>query len=476
MLIFQCRRFTGSLLVFLLVSLMARPSARAGQEMPDTPLSAPPALADLVAEGLANNQELQSQKSNIDALRDAIPAAGALDDPQLGLALLNLPVDTWRFNQEPMTQKQVRISQKLPWFGKLDLKTRKAVLEANIAEARWQAQRLALARRIIAAYYDLALAVRGDQINTQLMELVRQLLQSSESRYASGMGLQQDVLQAQVELSRLVDEQNDLADRRRAQNRKLNALLNRPGFQAVAPVVRMPPPSMHLDAQQLQETALRRNPEIIARGLAIEQAGVSVDLARNDFYPDFNVSLAYGIREDDRLGAERPDFFSAGVNLNIPLYRSRKQTPLLEAAARRRKAAEQSLRDLLLSLPHRIQTVDSAVERLQASHRLYTGTLLLQARQWADSAQSAYEVGKLEFNSMINAQMQVLRLQLQADTYLYRLYQKRAELEELVGVPLAQMEAQRSMDRRTPPNTGRAVKGEVKRSQGFTRRPRPLFN
>jgi hypothetical protein len=64
---------------------------------------------------------------------------------------------------------------------------------------------------------------------------------------------------------------------------------------------------------------------------------------------------------------------------------------------------------------------------------LYTSTLLLQARQWADSAQSAYEVDKLEFNSMINAQMQVLRLQLQADTYLYQLYQKRAELEELIG-------------------------------------------
>jgi cobalt-zinc-cadmium efflux system outer membrane protein len=439
MFVFQYRRFTGLLLVFLLVGLPAHLPARAGQEIPDTLLTAPPALTALVAEGLANNQELQSQKSKINALRDAVPAAGALDDPQLGLTLLNLPVDTWRFNQEPMTQKQVRIAQKLPWFGKLDLKTQKAVLEASIAEARWQAQRLALARKIITAYFDLALVVRGDQINTQLMDLVRQLLQSSESRYASGMGLQQDVLQAQVELSRLTDEHNDLADRRRAQNRKLNELLNRPAFQVVTPVVRVPPPIMNLDSQQLQEMALRRNPEIIARGLAIEQAGVAVDLARKDFYPDFNVSLAYGIREDDRLGAERPDFFSAGVNMNIPLYRNRKQTPLLEAAAKRRKAADQALRELQLSLPHRIETINSAVERLQASHRLYTGTLMLQAGQWADSAQSAYEVGKLEFNSMINAQMQVLRLQLQADTYLYRLYQKRAELEELIGtrVPTA---------------------------------------
>ena len=446
MFVFQCRRFTGYLLFFLLFSLMAKSSARAGQEMPEPLLTAPSALAALVDEGLANNQQLQSQRSKIDAMRREIWAAGALDDPQLGLALLNLPVDTWRFNQEPMTQKQVSIAQKFPWFGKLDLKTQQAVLAAKIAEARWRGQRLALARKIITAYFDLALAVRGDQINAQLMTLVKQLLQSSENRYAGGMGLQQDVLQAQVELSRLTDEQNNLADRRRTQNRKLNELLNRPAFQAVTPVVRMPMPPMDLDFRWLEKLALRQNPEIVARGLSMEQAAVGVDLARKAFYPDFNVKLAYGFREDDRLGAERPDFFSAGVNLNIPLYQTRKQAPLLEAAAKSRQAAAEALHDLQLSLPHRVETVHSAVQRLQDSYKLYTGTLLLQARQWADSAQSAYEVGKLEFNSMINAQMQVLRLQLQADTYLYRLYQKRADLEALIGAPLSAVKEQ--IDRR----------------------------
>jgi outer membrane protein, heavy metal efflux system len=437
MFVLSYRRVKGILLFFLLFSLiMVGPPARAGQETPDTLLTAPPALATLVAEGLANNQHLQSQRSKINALRNEIPAAGALDDPQLGVALLNLPVDTWRFNQEPMTQKQVRIAQTLPWFGKLDLKTQRAVLAAEIAEASWRGQRLALARDIVTAYFDLALAVRGERINTQLMELVNQLLQSSENRYAGGMGLQQDVLQAQVQLSRLTDEQNELADRRRTQNRRLNALLNRPAFQVVTPAVAMPMPPIEYDPQRLQALALSRNPEIVARGLAVEQAAVTVDLARKAFYPDFNVNLAYGFREDDRLGAERPDFFSAGVNLNIPLYRNRKQRPLLDAAAASRQAAAQALHDLQLSLPHRIETVSSAVERLKAGYKLYTGTLLLQAGQWADSAQSAYEVGKLEFNSFINAQMQVLRLQLQADTYLYRLYQKRAELEELIGAPL----------------------------------------
>ena len=37
---------------------------------------------------------------------------------------------------------------------------------------------------------------------------------------------------------------------------------------------------------------------------------------------------------------------------------------------------------------------------------------------------------------MISAQIRLLRFELQADKYLYDVYEKRAELEELVGGPV----------------------------------------
>ncbi|MDA8139839.1 MAG: hypothetical protein M0036_14405 [Desulfobacteraceae bacterium] len=74
-----------------------------------------------------------------------------------------------------------------------------------------------------------------------------------------------------------------------------------------------------------------------------------------------------------------------------------------------------------------------SLNNLKKNEQLYTTTLLYQAEQWADSAQAAYEVGKLEFSTLINAQMQVLRMRLKADMYRFRLYQKRAEMEEMMG-------------------------------------------
>ncbi len=414
---------------FFVLALSTAPAAG----FDGSPITAPAPLAALIAEGLDSSQKLQSQRSKIDALYDEAKAAGALDDPMLGVALLNLPTDTFAFDQEPMTQKQISLSQKFPWFGKLDLKTQIALLEAKKQEADWQLQRLELARMIADAYYELAQVVRSEQINVQLIDLVTRLLDSSASRYSTGNGLQQDVLQAQVQLSRLMDEQYQLAERREIIDSRINELINRPVAEEVAVAAEIPLPSLDMDRETLKTLAQEKNPRILSLVLDREQKNVAVELARKDFYPNFDTRLAYGFREDDPQGDDRADFFSIGVNLNVPLWQGNKQKPRLEAAIKRRNAAGQALQEIRLSLPHRIDGVIDAMERLVASHDLYENTLLLQTRQWADSAQSAYEVGKLEFNTLISARIQVLRMNLQADIYKLRIYQKRAELEVLIG-------------------------------------------
>lgn len=417
------------------IGLLVHVTFASAMAAPDAIGPEPRTLGDILKEGLENNLMLQSLRSQADALLDEVSAAGALDDPRLGVVLANIPTDTFRFDQEPMTQKQISIAQKIPWLSKLSLKTQLVVLRAKTAETQWMAERLALERKIVVAYYELALVLRSQTINAQLIEKVNRGLQSSESRYAIGKGLQQDVLQAQVEVSRLLDEQNNLADRRRTTDNKLNELLNRPVYDPIIPfgIEKLNLPDKALDSEGLKNKALAQNPQVTIRHLMVKQAGVGEELARKAFYPDFDVRLSYGQRDDDSVGNTRADFFSAGVNLNIPLWQKRKQKPKLESAIKRSQSAKKSLRNLQLQLPHNIDSLVSSMGRFNANHNLFVSTLLIQAEQWANSAQIAYEVGKLEFNSMIKAQIQLLRLNLQADTYLVRYFQKWAELKEILG-------------------------------------------
>jgi outer membrane protein TolC len=180
---------------------------------------------------------------------------------------------------------------------------------------------------------------------------------------------------------------------------------------------------------------LQTNPRLRIRQAEIDMAAVEIQLARKDYWPDMDVKLAYGQREEDFNGRDLPDFFTASVTMNLPVWQTRRQAPKLAATRKSHQATVKSYRNLVESLPYQVESLATEIRDIQKNYRLFSDALLVQADQWAQSSLSAYEVGKLEFNTMIGAQIRLLRFELQASNYLYTIYQKRAELEELLGGP-----------------------------------------
>ncbi|MGD2187794.1 MAG: TolC family protein [Desulfobacterales bacterium] len=401
-----------------------------------SPIWAPSYLAGLIEECLTENQEIQSLVSRVESLKKEIPFVSSLDDPRLGLAILNLPADSFRFDREPMTQKRISIAQKFPWFGKLDLRSQKAMLKAVRQQAILDAKRLELAKKIAMVYYELGFVNRSLEINQRLTEIVNQLLGVAETRYATGRGLQQDVLQAQVELSKLLDEKIVLQKRHRTLTARINELLNRDRFMTVEPPAELESMRIQLNTEKLTAKALQDNPQLRVKQADIDIADVDIELAKKDYWPDMDVSLAYGQREEDFTGRSLPDFLTASVTLNVPLWYKTRQDPKLEATLKAREAVEKSHRNLLKRLPFQVDALITEIHDTQKNYKFFTEALLLQADQWARSSQSAYEVGSIEFNSMISAHIRLLRFELQADNYLFDVYQKRAELEEILGGPI----------------------------------------
>ena len=393
-------------------------------------------LAGLIEEGIRQNKEIKSLEDRVASLKKEIPFAGSLDDPRLGFAILNLPTDTFDFDQEAMTQKQIFIAQKFPWFGKLDLRTQRATLKAVRRQAILDAKRLELARKIAVAYYELGFVATSLETNAQLTDIVSQLLGVAETRYATGRGLQQDVLQAQVELSKLLDEKITLERTRRTLEDRINELLNRESFIAVSPPMNVSYPDLQLEIERLQDKALKENPQLRVRQAQIDIAAKDIELARKDYWPDMDVKLAYGQRDEDFMGRDLPDLVTGSVTMNIPLWQRSRQDSKLAAVKKDHQAAINFYRNLVVSLPHRVDALVTEIRDTQKNYRLFSDALLLQAEQWANSSLSAYEVGKLEFNTMIGAQIRLLRFELQTSNFIFKIYQKRAELEEVLGGPL----------------------------------------
>jgi outer membrane protein TolC len=398
-----------------------------------SPIWAPPPLTQLIEEGLSQNKEIKSLEAGVAGLKEEIPFAGSLDDLRLGFAILNLPTDTFSFDQEAMTQKQIFIAQKFPWFGKLDLKSQRATLRAVRQDAVLQAKRLELARKIAISYYELGFIATSLRINKRLTDTVSQLLGVAETRYATGRGLQQDVLQAQVELSKLLDEKIRLERRRRTLEDKINGLLNRESFTPVQPPEGLSYPDLKLNIKNLQDKALKENPQLRVRQTKIDITAVEIQLAKKQYWPDMDIKLAYGQRDQDFTGRDLPNLVSGSVTMNIPLWQKKRQDSKLAATKKNHEAAINFYRNLMESLPYRVDALVTEIHDIQRNYRLFADALLLQADQWANSSLRAYEVGSLEFNTMIEAQIRLLRFELQAVNYIFNIYQKRAELEEVLG-------------------------------------------
>ena len=141
----------------------------------------------------------------------------------------------------------------------------------------------------------------------------------AETRYSVGEGIQQDVLKAHVEVSKMVDELIMLDQRKRALEAKLNALLNRPPETPMGKPEEVIFKKLPFTIEELQKMALEMNPTLKGMKKMIEAKEKAHALAKREYYPDFNFKFAYGQR-DNGPEMKRRDMLTGMVEMNIPIF------------------------------------------------------------------------------------------------------------------------------------------------------------
>ncbi|MBN2264978.1 MAG: TolC family protein, partial [Candidatus Aminicenantes bacterium] len=262
-----------------------------------------PLLSSLIREALENSPRIEAALGQYQAAERRISQAGALPDPQITLGLMNLPVNSFAFDQEPMTGKLIGIMQMFPFPGKQALSTSLARTEASGLKHMEQEVRNQTVQAVKNVYYDIFAVDRARETTKRNLELMRQFVRITETRYATGAGLQQDVLRAQVEMSRIEDGLLVWDQKRRVLEARLNALLNRPagsGFETTPADLKLPgsePPRIAGDE------AAQARPLILAWRDRLERAGVAVKFAERERWPNFTVGASYAQRDNLLSGA-----------------------------------------------------------------------------------------------------------------------------------------------------------------------------
>ncbi len=388
-----------------------------------------------VFEALVNNPSLAAIEARAEALAAIPDQVGALPDPRLSLKMLNLPFDTLSFTQEGMTQLQVGYSQMLPYPGKLALRSQAATHEARAAKSEVAERRLQLVRDVKMVWWNLFYLDRALEVVARNQMLLEQFVNVAETRYRVGRGLQQDILLAQLERSKLNDTTLRLQNMRDNEVARLNMLLSRPvetEAQLPVSVNEVLPTLMSLTA--LQQRAETTRPSLMVQSDRLGAARSRVDLAKKDYAPDFKVGLFYGLRNGDNPdGSDRSDLGSIIFSMNLPFDMSRKRSRAVDQRQAEWLAQKYQLEDLHNRVVTKVQQAITDYRRAGEQAQLFQQEIIPQAQQTVDAMLAGYQVGSVDFLNLVRSQTTLYNYETQYWKALSSANQASARLVAAVG-------------------------------------------
>lgn len=395
-------------------------------------------LKEFISIALENNPELLEAQNRIKASREVPPQAGSLDDPVLRFGLSNLPVDTFAFDERIATTKDITLSQKLPFPGKLGLRTEIANKNVGVAEQSYDDLKLKIIRDVKRSYFELCFVLAAIEITQQNKKLLQQFVTIAETKYSVGKGIQQDVIKAQVELSKIMDRLIAFNKRKETEQGKLNSLMNLLPQTPIRIPHGISKSSFSYKIEELQKLAEEHRPVLEQIRLTKERYQVSRKLAQRDYYPNFNVGFKYGQREDGRAGGngafqDRPDFVSAFVGINIPIWYKTKQSRKVAEQAYKVDVAQEAYNKARNQIFLGIKALMDQEAKSSETLKLIKTAILPQARQSLESALAGYGVDKVDFLTLLNNQVTLLDWEIKYHRELADYEKTLAELEQTVG-------------------------------------------
>lgn len=398
-----------------------------------------PDLRDLVEEVLERNPEIARAERHAHVAASKAPQVRALPDPVAALSLFVLPPETRTGPQ----RLSAAIRQTFPWFGKLALREQAALHAAAAARAEVEAVRLDKVTQTRKLAHEIAFLEAYEAVVESERNTLVRYERASQARYASGMGLQQEIVRIQTQITRADTRLLEVAERRASITAELNRLRDRPADTSLGGLGSNEPDEPAFDAAHLRDLARTHRPELAAAEARIAAGSALVALAEKGFRPDITLGLSYTAveRRDDALGRLDPpedngdDIVALMGSLNLPVRRKKLRAGL-EGAYASRWAAEEVKRALLADIESTIGDLATRMPLLFEHLSLLESVLYKQAREALRSAENAYRTGKLNAVDLLDTEVVLLEVQIAAARTRADLAVAWAELERAVGQPI----------------------------------------
>jgi outer membrane protein TolC len=278
------------------------------------------------------------------------------------------------------------------------------------------------------AFAEYAHTQQAITITEKYRDLLTHFTEVSEARYRVGEGIQPDVIRAQLERSTLEEKMQLLQQELGTSRAAINALANRDVNADLIIEETFVTPQFTVALEQLQKELGERSPEILSKAIREEQKTLELKLANKERYPDFSASFQW-----QKTGSNFPDYYMTMFEASIPLYSWRKQKPAIAQATLELQASKNDKQATLKRLQADLKEAYLRATTTANLAKLYNEGIIPQSRLSLESTLAAYQVGKVDFLTLLNSGMTLLNYE---SEFLRRVsdHQKAvARIEEITG-------------------------------------------
>ena len=422
------RTMRSALIHTIVAALAITMTVAPAQARPDTPLT----LAEAEDLALAAEPGQLALEARAAALDERAIVAGELPDPMLRVGLNNFPLESGGFSTEGMTQVMVGYRQAFPAGKTRSLSYEKFGLLSDGMSENANARARSVRTATQKAWLELYFLERADRLIRDSRPFFADLAEITRSLYAVGRKTQQDVLRAELELSRLDDRLIDIERRR---GRARSALAEWIGEEARRPIATNFPRWTTLPQLADLQQGLHQHPVLLAADTQVDVSDTGVKIADERSKPNWALDVGYGYRGGNLPNGEpRSDLVTIGVTVGLPFFRKKSVDSTLTAALQERSAARSSKLRLERELGSQLEAEHAQWRELTRRLDLYDTQILNQAKGQAEAALLAYQSDAGDFADVMRSYIGYLNTQIEHIRLSVDRAQSYAVLANLAGL------------------------------------------
>ena len=392
-------------------------------------------LNNLISEAMKANPEISVIEFQIKALKEKEIFVQKLMDPMIALEYSNVPYNTWKLDENPMSGIQLKLKQTIPFPGKNS--KRKAVVESEGQIKSWELAelKLQLKDKVEKAYYQLGLNRELKAISLKHIALLEDLIETMYNKYEVGKSAQSDILRMTLMKEKLLDDLEDFEQKESEIQATINSVLNRNVNTFISTEMLTNNLDLDLNLDTLLNSAIQNRPLLKKIEETSKMKRLSFQSAQSERMPDLTLWTGYRIRQDVGM-MENVDFASVGFSFPIPLDMKGKTKAKMNSAKFKEKAVDENYNNVLNKISEMLLMANSGLERQTNKINNYTENLIPNAEKIFSSELKSYETGRANFADLYQAQLQLIQFEkiLLKAKYKYKMYE--ITIETLIGEKL----------------------------------------